>query len=357
MNPNSIDKFLSKWKDLPCGDEDCLSQDVLEEMSKGVKKPEWTQHLQSCRTCTEILHILGDESLNHLSVMDRFASEKKIAADTVSSNRSKSVFGYLRTLFWLNQPKWSVGTMATLVMILGLFGYFSYREVKLKQQPAEIAYLQRDDYAYALADLQHAIDSLPSSISSSRNKREQADELNANILQANESTKKVNSLYNEHTIQNDQRGQFSALLVNYHSKLTPLRENLMASQGSQTKPITELSQTPDTKSIAEVLSAVGRVMKKKDIDPGSEPSELQKVEAIRLAFEEVEVLSVENDSTSTKLITLTYLPSASAEKTGPETTDLENTVNSIMGKQKINVKILLKPNRPIPTSAFTRPNN
>lgn len=353
MNPEPINKFLSKWESLPSGGDDCLSHEFLVDLSKGRGKPEWLNHTKSCQQCNEILAMLSDQRIRK-SVMEEFINQKNENAEVLSSH-SKSLWAYLRALLTINQPRWSTAAFAASLILLAVFGFLSYNmEFKGRQQQPGLVYLPKDDYTYAIETLEAATESLPKSIVLAQKRHEQIDEINKNVQQVNDSIGKVNELYKEKRIQSDQRGQFSSLLAHYNSKLTPLRQTLAAGQTAQSNPIPDLSKTPDTESVANVLTAVDRAMSKKNTKPDLEPTELQRSEAILSAFRQVEVLSID-DGDSSKIVTLKYR--SSTERSSEEAAALENSVNSMMNKRNISIKILAAPRPAIGTgtSAFTKP--
>jgi hypothetical protein len=355
MSPEPINKFLSKWETLPSGGDDCLSHEYLVELSKGRGKPAWLNHTKSCEQCSEILGMLGDQRIRK-SVMEEFINQKNENAEVVSSH-SRSLWAYLRALLTINQPRWSTAAFAASLILLAAFGYLSYKlEFKGRQQQPGIVYLAKDDYSYAVETLQVATESLPKFLVPTQKRHEQIAEINKNVLKVNDSIGKVNELYKAKRIQNDQRGQFSSLLVNYNSKLTPLRQDLAAGQAARSTPIPDLGKTPDTESVANVLTAVGRAMSKKNTEPDLEPTELKRAEAILSAFRQVEVLSIDDDASS-KVFTLKYR--SSTERSDAETAALENSVNLMMSKRNISVKILATPKLATGTgtSAFTKPQN
>lgn len=331
--PDSINQFLSRWETLPGGGEECLPHEYLVTLAKGKGKPEWSNHVASCNECHEILNVLRDRSMQVTKFMDEFMKIKADNAQLVSSRQSSSIWSYLKALEWINQPRWGAYALAFSFVALIVFGVWSYKyEFSARQNPGQIAYLDKDDYSYAAKTLQSAITDLPPSISPER-KTQEIIAINKIIARANESMMVINRLYAESRIQPDQRGEINDLVVSYRSRLGFLRQSVDVAQ--QSKPTQQIT-TPDTDSVISILTAIDQVSSKKNYEDVSPQTELQEAEMIRKV--DFAVVRIDTDASSKILSFQRRVSEMSPEEKGTLETNLN--ANPFVTKQGLKVKIL-----------------
>jgi hypothetical protein len=331
--PDSINQFLSKWQTLPSGGEECLPHEHLVALAKGKGRPEWSDHVASCSPCGEILNVLRDRSMQVTRFMDEFMKQKADNAQLISSRQSSSLWSYLKALQWINQPRWGAYALTISSVALIVFGVWSYKhEFSARQNPPQIAYLEKDDFSYAAKTLQAAITDLPPSISPER-KTQDIVAINKVIGRANESMMVINRLYSENKIQPDQRGQINDLVVNYRSRLGFLRQSVDVAQ--QSKPARQIT-TPDTDSVISILSAIDQVNSKKNFEDVSSQTELQEAEMIRDV--DFAVVRIDTEASSKILSFQRRVSEMSPEEKGTLETNLN--ANPFVTKRGLKVKIL-----------------